>query len=332
MSGARPISEETRRRVLAAMKQLDYYPNAGARALAGRRAGVIGVLMEITEDTQIAEIQPYIRELTAQARKRDYDVMLATERMGAEDVRRLVRTSSVDGLVMMDIESHDTRIPVLDELGVPAVLLGLPDDSLGLCRVDTDNDSIGELAIRELASVGARRVVVVDDPRGLGREFAFIGICERACRRTADALGLPLSVFRPATTRWDGLVPLIEDLPSWRGNGVGVFCRSPQLTQWLLQAMTTIGVRPGDDIAVVGACEDGFARTMHVPLTNVSPMIGQVSASAMAMLFEQIDAGRWGRRASGDGKAGPASAELIRARLTRRATTVPGFAGPVRRG
>ena len=45
MSGKRPISERTRQRVLAAMEQLTYEPNAGARALASQRTRVIGLVV-----------------------------------------------------------------------------------------------------------------------------------------------------------------------------------------------------------------------------------------------------------------------------------------------
>ncbi len=45
MTGKRPISERTRQRVLAAMEQLTYEPHAGARALAGRRTRVVGLVV-----------------------------------------------------------------------------------------------------------------------------------------------------------------------------------------------------------------------------------------------------------------------------------------------
>src|SRR6478735_8941173 len=45
MSGNRPISEGTRRRVLEAIEALTYQPNAGARALASQRTRVIGLMV-----------------------------------------------------------------------------------------------------------------------------------------------------------------------------------------------------------------------------------------------------------------------------------------------
>src|SRR5690606_40676923 len=68
LSGKRPISEEVRRRVLAAAEALSYTPNAGARALATSQTMVIGLLAQFHEDEFAPAMMQYILGVTNTAR------------------------------------------------------------------------------------------------------------------------------------------------------------------------------------------------------------------------------------------------------------------------
>ena len=60
MSGSRPISEATKKRVRKAMDELGYVPNINARSLAGGKVGIIGVLVHMDENTDLAELRPFL--------------------------------------------------------------------------------------------------------------------------------------------------------------------------------------------------------------------------------------------------------------------------------
>ena len=58
MTGKRPISERTRQRVLDAMEELTYQPHSGARALAGRRTQVVGLVVPFGPGSDTAGLLP----------------------------------------------------------------------------------------------------------------------------------------------------------------------------------------------------------------------------------------------------------------------------------
>ena len=89
MSGRRPISEQTRRRVEAAIQQLTYQPNAGARALASQRTQVIGLVVPFEPNDDTTGLLPFIETIAACAREQDHDVLLVTADEGAAGLRRL---------------------------------------------------------------------------------------------------------------------------------------------------------------------------------------------------------------------------------------------------
>src|SRR5690348_16355117 len=82
MSGKRPISESTREKVLAAMAELTYEPNAGARALAGRRTNVVGLVVPFGSVSDTVGLLPFIETIASSARARDHEVLLVTSDEG----------------------------------------------------------------------------------------------------------------------------------------------------------------------------------------------------------------------------------------------------------
>jgi len=198
MSGRRPISEETRRRVEAAIQQLTYQPNAGARALASQRTQVIGLVVPFEPVDDTPGLLPFIETIAACAREQDYDVLLVTADEGAAGLRRLAGRSLCDAIVMMDIGATDGRIPVATELSVPVILIGVPDDSAGLHCVDLDFTLAGRLAVDELAACGHRRIVVIGYSAALlARRVNYVGRFLRGTESAAADHGWPVAAFSP---------------------------------------------------------------------------------------------------------------------------------------
>ena len=109
MSGSRPISEATKKRVRKAMDELGYVPNINARSLAGGKVGVIGVLVHMDENTDLAELRPFLVVIMEEARKRGSSVMLVPADEGIEGLCRMVRQGVVDGVLVFDVEWHEVR-------------------------------------------------------------------------------------------------------------------------------------------------------------------------------------------------------------------------------
>src|SRR4051794_12142746 len=138
MSGRRSIWAAPRRRVEAAIEQLTYQPNAGARALASQRTQVIGLVVPFAPGADPTGLLPFIETIASCARAADHDVLLVTADEGPAGLTRLAGRRLCDAIVMMDIGAQDTRIPVAASLDIPVLLIGVPNDSSGLYCVDVD--------------------------------------------------------------------------------------------------------------------------------------------------------------------------------------------------
>ena len=129
MSGKRPISEETRKRVQQAIDQLTYQPNAGARALASRRSQVIGLVVPFGADADTTGLLPFVETIAQCAREADHDVLLMPTTthppMLARDDAGLVERSN-RGWGMMH------NVPLFNLTGAPAISLPLGATASGL--------------------------------------------------------------------------------------------------------------------------------------------------------------------------------------------------------
>ncbi|WP_158647293.1 LacI family DNA-binding transcriptional regulator [Actinoplanes sp. ATCC 53533] len=316
MTGKRPISERTRRRVLDAMEELTYEPHSGARALAGRRTQVVGLVVPFGAGGETLALLPFIETIASSARVHDHEVLLVTADEGSAGLRRLAGRALCDAIIMMDIEEHDDRVPVAAALSVPVVLIGVPADPAGLHCVDLDFEAAARMAVDELADTGHDEIVVLGyTASAMERGLNFVGRVLRTVRRQARVRGLPLTVIEPVERGREAAATVADQLLARRTGGrLGVLVPHSDTIVPLLHALRQRDVVPGRDISLIGLSSDRAAEQSDPPYTNVSEEPRDVSRRAMETLFWLLD--------PSSGVERPAI-DLVAPRLTRRTTVLP---------
>ena len=316
MSGKRPISQPTRERVLAAMEQLTYQPHAGARALAGRRTKVVGLVAPFDVTMGMAGLLPFIETIAVSVRAHDHEVLLVTADEGSAGLRRLAGRALCDAIVMMDILAQDERVPVAASLPIPVVLVGVPDDPAGLRCVDLDFEAAARMAIDELVATGHDEIIVVGFPAVMmERGINYIGRFLRAARSQAQARCLRLTVLEPVESGGVAAAHAVERvLAAGSRTRLGLLVPHSPVIGSLLHALRERDVLPGRDISFIGLSTDHQAEQSHPPYTNISEEPRDVSRRAVETLFWLLDP------APG---VEPPAIDLIAPRLTRRGTVMP---------
>lgn len=195
LSGKRPISPETRRRIEDSIRELGYRPHAGARSLASSRSRVIGLVLPLRKGIHVPVVMQFATSVLTAAREHDHDVLLLTQNEGEEGINRVAQSAMADAFIIMDVETDDRRLPLLRVLDKPSVLIGFPSDTAGLTCVDLDFAGAGEACVEHLAGLGHRTVALVGSPpevyvRGTG----FARRVAAGFTAAADRLGLRSSV------------------------------------------------------------------------------------------------------------------------------------------
>lgn len=290
MSGKRAITPETRKRVEEAMRMLTYHPNAGARALRGARTSVIALVVHLGAGADVSDSSPYIDTIVEESRRRDYDVVLVTSDEGAAGLERLARRRVVDAFVIMDVRTHDPRIPAAANLGLPVVLFGRPAELNGLDAVDFDTRRAAELLVDELAATGHKHITVVGVEREEdAHELRFISEFHDGARAQARHHGLGFSLVQPEEPGWAGIELAAHEILAHRDDGLGIIARTPRLVEWLLQLARLHGLTVGEDISLVSLSTNANATSFKPAITNVSPQPRDLSRLAMRVMFERLN-------------------------------------------
>lgn len=311
LSGKRPISEETRRRIEASIHELGYRPHAGARALASSRSNVLALVIPLRSGIHVPVVMQFAMSVVTTARKHDHDVLLLTQEEGEEGLRRVADTALVDALIVMDVQLRDPRLSLLRTLDRPSVMIGFPLEPSGLTCVDLDFRAAGELCVERLAGLGHRVVALVGSPPEVYvRETAFAQRVVQGFTAAADRNGLASSVHpceaAPAAAR-----RVAEQLLREQPALTGVVVHNEAVLEPLIDAFEQLGLRVPGDLSVTAICPDELAGSLRVPVTSVALPSTELGARAVELLMKKLG-----------GTAVP-EATLLPPRLTERASTAP---------
>lgn len=304
MSGKRPISAATRQLVLDAIDQLTYEPHAGARALAGHRTNVVGLMMPLPDPESAGGLMAFTEEIALNARKHDYDVLMLTAAEGPKALARVQRRAMCDAAIVMEIATDDPRAPLARELAMPVIFIGVPDDRDGLHCIDFDFETAAELLVDELADAGCQEISVLGwSAERVAERMNYVPRFRERAEARARSRGIAMRWISAPHTR-AGVDDYLDGVLADGDRRPGLLTvHSPHEVGAALQQR---GLVPGRDLDLVSLCTDAEAEVQPVPPTAVSTQPRDVSRLAMSWLFDLLD---------GDV---PAELRLVEARLTRR--------------
>lgn len=266
LNGNLRVSEEARRRVMAAASELDYWPNGTARSLTTRSNHVLGVLLPDLYGEFFSEV---IRGIDQAARMQMYQVLLSSSHADTETVLSAARSmrGRIDGLIMMAPDEESAE--ALDSIRrrFPVVLLN-PRSPIGDCdSVSIANFDGARAVTQHLLGHGHRTIAMIRGPVG------NVDSDERL-RGYHDALrgaGIePCPAFEVAGdfTESSGYRAAAE-LLGRRPRPTAVFVANDSMAVGLVSALGTLGLSVPRDLAVVGFDDIAIARYMSPPLTTV---------------------------------------------------------------
>ncbi|MET8830686.1 LacI family DNA-binding transcriptional regulator [Streptomyces sp. NPDC004610] len=193
LNGRPGVSEVTRDRVRRVAEQLGWRPSTAARALSGEGAATVGFVLARPADTLgvdsfFLQLVSGIQEVLAE---RHLGLLFQIARDIADECevyRRWWAEHRVDGVLVVDPRTDDPRPALLDELGLPGVVIGGPpgEGHPLLSTVWADDAGAMAAVVDELYALGHRRIVHIAGLAGLAHTERRI----RALRAEAGRRGL----------------------------------------------------------------------------------------------------------------------------------------------
>ncbi len=288
LSGKRPISKETSERVHRAIREMQYRPHAGARALATARTSIVALVIPLRAGQNVPVVMEFVSAVVARARTFDHDVLLLTQDEGLEGLHRVAASALADALVVMDVQAEDSRVAVLRGLGLPAVLIGVPDRPAGLSAVDLDFAAAGTLAIDHLAELGHRLVGFVGQPAAVyERGTSYAPRLLSGIRKGAKRHSVQLAIAS-CESSFDGLKACVSELLSEQPDTTGLLVHNEAALPSLADVLRQHRKQVPRDISVVAICPDDMASTHSVAFTNIAIPADELGSIAVDMVMRQL--------------------------------------------
>jgi LacI family transcriptional regulator len=284
LNGASHVSEETAARVYRAINKLGYRPNEMARALRGLKSRTIGVIVPYLYDPFFAACAHAVNSV---AREHKYSVILATSQENAEiehEEAQLMLQRHVEGLVVVPVSSGPSKLsrPDFDKTHMVMLDRSVPDARFD--SVVVQNQSGTKRAIEHLIQVhGHKRIAFF----GLERHIYTVQARFQGYRRAMQAAKLQSEPYFDCTTQ-ETVRGIVAGLMAERHPPAAFFGSNTLTTRFLLQAVSDLGIRVPQDIAVVGFDDFELADLMQPALTVVRQPTQELGRVAASMLFDRL--------------------------------------------
>lgn len=278
------IAAQTRERVLAAARRMEYRPNAVARSLRRGRTHVVGLYTSHRCDARNDFLSEVLGGLQLACARHHLDLLLHSgfEGRSLDELYDKLCDGRIDGLFLYTVPGD----PLIERLaGAPIPVIALADPLPQVPSVTGDNAAGMRLLVDYLWQQGYRQFAYIAPQWALPSVERRLETWQQLLRERgvapADARVLRVDVEHAA--------PALETLLPRSGAPCAVSCWNDRTAYSLLQACQARGVRVPDEIAVTGF--DGFlddklpARQL---VTIQCPWV-DVAVTATDLLVQQID-------------------------------------------
>ena len=289
LRGSERIPAETRERILAAARKLNYLPNQVAQSLVSRETKTVGLILTSIVNPILTQTARAIERALA---VRGYSLMLsATENDIAKEIEALkvFRSRQVDGMLIY-AANHQMldHIRPLGKAGYPIVLL-VDDPARQLDVVAVDDRRGAEIATDHLVALGHQRIVFLDAGHPLGNVEKLEGY-RRSLATGGISFDQRLVIDPHGHSAMEGYQAFTALLAEAKPLPTAVLASNDLLAFGALRACRDHGVTVPGDLALVGFDDIEASDYAPVPLTTVHYAADELSEAAVERLLQLINA------------------------------------------
>jgi LacI family transcriptional regulator len=285
---ATSIPRETKDRILAAAREMNYRPNYLARSLRVQRTSTFGVIVPELSDGYSAMVLNGVESVLS---KQGYFYMTASH-LHREDLLvelpRMLVERQVEGLIAVDT-------PIRFEPNLPTVNVSGHEDIEGVTNVILNHQHAAELGIGHLFNLGHRRIAVIK-----GQEFSSDTIVRWETIRDAAARR-NIQIDEKLTVQLQGDSPSPEVgysatkmLLAGGEKFTALFAFNDISAIGAIRALEEMGLRVPSDVSVLGF-DDIYGAAFHNPaLTTIKQPLFEMGDLAARTLLERLTNGKNG--------------------------------------
>ncbi|MCU0479751.1 MAG: LacI family DNA-binding transcriptional regulator [Anaerolineae bacterium] len=283
------VAEDTRQRVLGAIRDLNYHPNRAARSLVTNRSDTIAI---ISFGTTFYGPGQMVSHITRHAKASGYRVSLSTvEHLGWVEVKSAIddlHEHLIDGIIMIAPIISDFIQDIRALIGhIPYIQIDTKPHK-GVASVVIEQAHGTALAVEHLIGLGHRDIAEISGPLNwydaIMRHQSWIDTMKRHSLSYHNSIEGNWS----AQSGYDGLRMLVKAGAKFTALAVA----NDQMALGAMAALNELGLRVPDDVSVVGFDNIPESAYFMPALTTVHQdfmALGQHCVEYLVSLINQPD-------------------------------------------
>ena len=279
-----PVNATTAERVRAAARELRFVPSAMAQGLVVRRSGLIGLIVPDLNDPYYPNIASGVER---SARKAGRSVLICNtlgEEAHLRDYLRLLHARRVEAIVVSGGSSLSEReLRMLSQLELPVVLIGRPNERVGLPFVSVDNVAAARWVTQHLISIGRKRLVHLAGPP---LQSTMRDRLDGFARIVADT-EVDSEVLESSGNIEEGHDVMGRRLARRGAPPDAVFAATDRLAIAAMAAIHDMRLRVPEDVAVMGFDDIPLAVMLRPSLSSVAQPAERLGELAIELALKQ---------------------------------------------
>lgn len=280
-------TDQTRIKVLAAVKEIGYHPNAVARGLINKKTQTIGILFPVVSSEFSSGLLHGIEET---ANENEFSVIVCNT---AEDGKRtqkylqVLREKQVDGIIFTSEILKEEYYTQLNEMGIPVVLVSTLSKEHPIPYVRVDDKLAAYEATFYLIDKGHREIAMIggtqyDQIAGLLRVEGY--------RQALEDHGIVYDESKVAYGDFHmesgqaAMEKLLREAPPF----TALFAASDEMAIGAMGVAHQNGLKVPEDISIIGYDDLRISKVIFPPLTTIHQPLAQMGRLACEKLITLI--------------------------------------------
>ena len=279
------MSEETKERIIAAIKELDYQPNSIARSLKQKSTKVIGLVVNDMSNLFFLEI---IRGIEMELKNSGYNLLVCNSDTNVEmelQCLKMLEKRQIDGVILIGMNMPVSHIEKI-RTEFPIVLMERDPGKTNLDSVQIDNKVGAYEAVKHLIERGHQRIAHITGPfistMAMERKESY-----EECLKDYGIEVWPQFIVSGNYKLESGYAGM-QALMALREKPTAVFCANDYMAMGALRFLMEHNYKVPQDVALVGYDDIMVSKMVTPSLTTVRQPVWELAGVATRLLLERI--------------------------------------------
>lgn len=285
------ISNETREKVLDAVKRLNYQPNIHAKRLFTKKNNIIGVVF--VSNVSYTVYSRIFEGINSGAHRLGFDVLSMDEDyfIAQEQDYGFLDNSQVDGLIILGKGFSDRLVQAVQKVKIPVVTCPEKIESFKSVIISPDNFGIARMATEYMIQSGHKKIGFIGSHQKYWfSSQRFQGYLSALYDNGLNIdLNLVVNGFEPLC---DGgykagqqFLSKIDDMPT------ALFVVNDFMAMGTIKALKEVGILIPEDISIISCDDLVLSQYFDPPLTTIHISWEKIGDSAAEILVKYITGG-----------------------------------------